>query len=187
MKKKNPLTLWDFPYRKTYYLTHPHKWFHDLYWNIRNFWHRGRYGYAYVDVWNFCDWYPRVAAEALRYLAKHGWGYPSIDPWQTPKLWEDYLERLANELQRCADSQDTCFGEDRNEYKKEYDKLFHGLTRHKKDNEDGSVSTWIDETEEYKEIRDKYFARQQEIMKADDEYRISVYKQLGEVLPRIWD
>jgi hypothetical protein len=49
--KENKLSVWKFPYKKTYYLTHPWKWFYDLYWNFRNFWHRERYGFAYIDVW----------------------------------------------------------------------------------------------------------------------------------------
>ena len=67
---KNELSVWTFPYRKGYYLTHPWKWFNDLYWNIRNFWHRGRYGFAYVDAWNWFDWWPKAGAAALEHIAK---------------------------------------------------------------------------------------------------------------------
>ena len=184
--KSNPLSVWTFPYRKSYYLTHPWKWFKDIYWNIRNFWHRGRYGYAYIDVWNFCDWYPRVAAEALRYLAKHNSGYPGTKPWETIEEWREYLNYLANRLERCADSQDICFGEERNEYKDPLDKIMTE-TYHRKDNEDGTVSTWHEFNDEQEEIRKKYWEREKEIRDADQAYNEKTFQWLGEDLPRIWD
>lgn len=187
MKKKNPLTVWTFPYRPLHYITHPWKLVHDIYWNFRNFFHRGRYGYAYVDVWNFCDWYPKVAAEALRYLAAHHSAYPGIDPWTTPKKWEEYLLLLANKLQRCADSQDICFGEERNEYAKEFHKMYNSLERHEEKLSNGCIRTWYDETPEYIELRYKYFAREKELRKVDQEYIEETYKWLAEDLQRLWD
>ena len=187
MSKQNPLSVWSYPYKKTYYLTHPWKWMKDLYWNMRNFIHRGRYGYAYVDVWNFCDWYPRVGAAALEYLALHKSGYPGVKPWDTPEAWEEYLHYLSKRLKRCADSQDICFGEERNEYAEEFHEAFKNLTYHEKHHDDGSVTTWRDETEEFKALRDKYFAREREIQKTDQEYIEQTYKWIGEDLGRLWD
>ena len=184
--KQNKLSLWDFPYRKSYYLTRPWKWFKDLYWNIRNFWHRGRYGYAYVDVWNFCDWYPRVGAEALRYLAKNGSGYPGVEPWDTPEKWREYLEYLANRLERCANSQDILFGEDRNEYKNALDEIMEQTYR-RKENADGTISTWHELTPEQEEIRKKYWEREREIRDADNAYNVETYKWIGEDIGRLWD
>ena len=185
--KKNPLSVWTFSYRKSYYLTHPWKWFKDLYWNIRNFWHRGRYGYAYVDVWNFCDWYPRVAAEALRYMADHHSGYPGVKPYQTPELWENHLRLLADQLQRCADSQDICWGEERNEYSEAFHEAFRNLTYHEEKLDNGYIRTWHDETPEFLELRDKYFAREKELAETDKRYAEEVYKFLGANIRRYWD
>lgn len=187
MRKQNPLTVWTFPYRKSYYLTHPRKWFHDLYWNIRNFWHRGRYGYAYVDVWNFCDWYPRVAAEALRYLAENGQAYPSVKPWSTPEEWHDYLIYLSKRLERCANSlNDIGFGADRNEYKSELDEIMRNrrVITH---NNDGTVTHSFPLTPEEEEIRKKYWEREKEIRNADEQYNIETYRWLAEDLSRLWD
>ena len=186
MKKQNPITVWTFPYRKSYYLTHPHKWFHDLYWNIRNFWHRGRYGYAYVDVWNFCDWYPRVAAEALRYLAKNGKGYPGVKPYDTIDKWTHYLTYLAERLERCANSQDICFHEGLNEYKDELNKIMRER-QVRTENPDGSVTISHTLTEEEEEIRKKYWAREEEIRNADMEYNKETWALLAQELPSIWD
>lgn len=184
--KENKLSVFTYPYRKTYYLTHPWKLFKDIYWNIRNFIHRGRYGYAYVDVWNFCDWYPQVAAEALRYLAKHNSGYPGVYPWTTMKEWRAYLEYLANRLERCANCQDILFGEERNEYGED----FHNMMERTRIIEtDGHGQTvWRHElTPEEEALRDKYFAREKEIRLADELYIIETYRWLAEDLQRLWD
>ena len=184
--KKNPLSLWTFSYNKSYYLIHPWRWIRDIYWNIKNFWHRGKYGYAYVDVWNFCDWYPRVAAEALRYLALHNNGYPATRPWTTMEEWREYLNYLANRLQRCADSQDILFGEERNEYKEEFDKIMK-KTRESIYTDDGSTIIPYEFTPEQEEIRKKYIKRAEEITEADQAYIVETFKWLAEDLRRIWD
>ena len=164
--KKNPLSVWSLSYRKSYYLTHPWKFFKDIYWNIRNFWHRGRYGYAYIDVWDFCKWYPRVGAEALRYLAKHNNGYPAMEQWKTMEEWREYLEYLANRLQRCADSMDIRFGNERNEYYEAYSKSM---------------------PKPEKELINKYLTREKEINDADQEYNETTWKWLAEDLGNLWD
>ena len=184
--KKNPLSLWTFSYNKSYYLIHPWRWIRDIYWNIKNFWHRGKYGYAYVDVWNFCDWYPRVAAEALRYLALHNNGYPATRPWTTMEEWREYLNYLANRLQRCADSQDILFGEERNEYKEEFDEIMK-KTRESIYTDDGSTIIPYEFTPEQEEIRKKYIKRAEEITEADQAYIVETFKWLAEDLRRIWD
>ena len=150
--RENKLSVWTFSYSKRYYLTHPWKWFKDLYWNWRNFWNRARFGYAYIDVWNFCDWYPRVGAEALRYLARHNNGYPGTKPWTTMEEWREYLEYMANRLERCANSMDICFGEERNEYKDKLDEIIH-MREKRTENEDGSITISHTLTPEEEEIR----------------------------------
>lgn len=184
--RNKKLSVWSYPFRKTYYLTHPWKWIHDTYWNFRNWIHRANYGYAYVDVWNFCDWYPRVGAEALCYLAAHNSGWPGTDPWKTPEEWREYLEYLANRLERCANSQDICFGEDRNEYREELDKIME-RRKQRTEHEDGSVTISHTLTPEEEEIRKKYWEREKEIRDADQAYNVKTFRWLGEDLPFIWD
>lgn len=186
LKKSNPLSVNTFPYRPVHYLTHPWKLVHDIYWNFRNFFHRGRYGYAYVDVWNFCDWYPRVGAEALRYLARHNSGYPGMKPWDTMKEWREYLEYLANRLQRCADSQDILFGQERNEYQEELDNIMRE-TKKVTHNADGSVTVSHTLTPEEEEVRKKYWEREKEIRNADQAYVEETYAMLSKNLSRFWD
>lgn len=185
--KKNPLSIWTFPYSRRYYVTHPWHWFYDAYWNIRNFWHRGKYGYAYTDVWNLGDWAPRVIAEALRYLAEHSHGYPGHIPWETPEKWCAHLNELANKMQRCADFMDSDFKlDERNEYKKAFEEMLEGAWRESKD-ERGLISTHFEMTDEDKELRDKYYKRQEELQKVDKRYAREVFGYFGENLGRWWD
>ena len=165
MKKQNPLTLMNFSYRKWYYLTHPWKWMNHLYWNIRNFWHRGKYGYAYTDAWSFCTWYPQVAAEALRYLALHNNAYPDKN-WNSMREWRDYLNYLANRLERCARSQNIDFGAERNEY---YNLVTTEPTQANLDN------------------CNRFMEREEEIHKADYEYNLETFRWLAEDLSDLWD
>ena len=185
-KKMNQLALFTFPYKKSHYLTHPWKWMKDLYWNVRNFIHRGRYGYAYTDVWNFCDWYPRVGAEALRYLALHNSGYPGHYPWNTIDEWREYLNYLANRLERCANSQAIDFGEERNEYAEAFDELMERRRQEKRDAQGNMV--WSYElTPEEEELRKKYFDRAKELANVDHEYNKETYRWIGEDIGRLWD
>lgn len=187
MSRKNPLSAFTFPYSKRYYLTHPWKWIHDLYWGIRNFWHRGRWGYAYVDVWNFCDWYPRVGAAALRYLSEHCCGYPGEGTeWDTPERWAEFLKYFAESLDKCADTNDICYIDDHNEYAERFHELAHQLWENGV-NDAGQHYSRIAETPEYKELRDRYFARYKELDEEYNEFRINCYKEVGRLLPRLWD
>ena len=186
MRKKNLLSVWTLACRPSYYLTHPHKFIHEVYWNFRNWIHRANYGYAYVDYYNFCEWYPRVGAAALRYLAKNTNGYPGIKPWATMKEWRAYLEYMANRLDRCANSMDILFGEERNEYKDELEEIMKRREK-RTEHEDGSVTVSHTLTPEEEEIRKKYWDREAEIRGADNEYNKQTYKWLAEDLPYFWD
>lgn len=174
----NKLKLWTFSGSTSYYLTHPWKWIKDAYWNIRNFIHRGRYGYAYSDVWEWFVWWPTVGAEALRYLRDHGCGYPGIDQWDTPEKWADYLTNLADKLEWCTND-DT---DEENEFKDEFKRMYE-MRRIVTD--DGF--TFMEMTDEDKKIRDKYFARSFEIEEEHTQKRIEIFEELGKVLPRLWD
>ena len=184
--KKNELSVWTFPYKKSYYLTHPWKLWHDFYWNIRNFWHRGRYGFAYVDVWDWSEWWPKVGAAALRYLKENGHGYPGIEPWETPEKWDEHLQELADKLDWCADSQDIPFSEEENEYSKAMEEIQNRCRREETD-EKGMWHTWLEMTDEDKKIRDKYFEKEKELQEKYDNKRSEIFAELGRNLPRYWD
>lgn len=100
--------------------------------------------------------------------------------------WREYLEYLANRLQRCADSQDILFGQERNEYQEELDNIMRE-TRKIKYNADDSVTESHPLSEEQEEIRKKYWEREKEIRDADQAYIEETYKWLAEDLGHLWD
>ena len=171
------LKLWTYPFRKTYYLTHPWMFLKDTYWNFRNWWHRGKYGFAYVDAWNWCDWWTKVGAEALRYIADHGNGYPGIDPWNTHKQWKEYLKNTATKLESCVISHT----DDENEFSKEFEEMVDRCTR----TEDNKM--WLDMTPENENKKKKYFNRIKELCEERVEARRQFFNELAENLDRYWD
>lgn len=100
--------------------------------------------------------------------------------------WREYLEYLANRLQRCADSQDILFGQEHNEYQEELDNIMRE-TRKITHNTDGSVTESHLLSEKQEEIRKKYWTREKEIRNADQAYIEETYKWLAEDLGHMWD
>ena len=182
--KKNELSIWTLSCRKLYYVKHPIKFFKEIYWNFRNFIHRGRYGYAYSDVCSWYYWYTKVGAESLRYLAEHHHGYPGYEPWETPEKWAKYLNSLADKLEYCGK---TCeFDDTENEYEEAMNEIYKRCNRTEK-GKDGYWRSWLEMTPEDEAIRDKYFARQEEIAEEQEVKRAEIFKEIGKILPRIWD
>ena len=186
MKKKNKLSLWTFACRKKYYLTHPHRFIKAVYWNIRNFWHRGRYGYAYSDVWEWYTWWTTVGAEALRYMAEHGSGYPGTGEWDTPEKWHDYLNSMADKLEWSAQSCECGNHEEENEYHKMHDEILErkmecGMGKN------GIGFSRVNSTPEEEDIIKRYWAREEELMKQDDVTREQIFTEIGRNLGRFWD
>ena len=138
-----------------------------------------QYGFTAMDAWNFCEWYPRVGAYALKYLALHNATYPN--GW-TYEEWNEYLNYLAKRLERCVASQQIDFGRDRNEYKDEFDFIMNNKRVHT-----DTGTKILELTPEEEVLRQKYFHREREIATADIAYDIETYKWLAEDLRRIWD
>jgi len=101
--------------------------------------------------------------------------------------WRKYLNYLANRLERCANSMDICFGEERNEYKDELDEIMRKTRLIKKDENGDTILSHTEFTPEEEEIRKKYWAREEEIRNADREYNAETYKWIGEDIDRLWD
>ena len=159
-----------FSYCKKYYITHPLKLTKEIYSKIKGFIHRGKYGYAYVDVWNWYDWWTKVGANALRYLAERGCGYST--ECNSMEEWQDYLNNLADKLDWCRKSCEIGCHEDRNEYSK-YRKEICA----KKGNT----------TAEDQKILEKYWQREEELVKEDDNTRAEIFAEIGRNLPKLWD
>lgn len=84
-----PISLHAFTFRPKYYLLHPWTIFHEIKVLIQNGWHRMRYGYAWIDLWNTDSYITELVPNMLDALAEygHGWpgpekGYPQFSDWQ---------------------------------------------------------------------------------------------------------
>lgn len=182
MKQDNHFKTWSFPFRKRYYLKHPIKWVKEAYWNIRNFIHRGKYGYAYTDVWNWFNWWPRVGAEALKYLKEHGSCCPGYTPFETKEKWDNYLNDMAEKLIWCAESCE-CVNdhEDRNELYQQSEEV---RVRSWQQTENGCK---FNITPEDQKILDQYWSREYELDEEDTQKRIEIFTELAKNLSRFWD
>lgn len=96
--KEKTMPLYWFSYSKRYYLTHPWKWFHDIYVGIKNFWHRGRTGWAWVDLWNTDDYIGQLLPNMLKELATRSHGWPESEEHPTFEDWQLELRIMAKLL-----------------------------------------------------------------------------------------
>ena len=178
--------MWTFPYRKSYYLTHPWKWWHDFYWSIRNFIHRGRYGFAYSDVWNWYWWWATAGAEALRYLAKHHKGYPAYKPWETPEKWTEYLNDLADKLDWCVEANELGYHEDLNPFEAARKAVLARCTVHGKD-ENGYYFTRLETTPEDEDVLNMWRSMEEDLTQEDIKKTAEIFTEIGRNLGRFWD
>ena len=90
------IRLYGFDMGKRYYLTHPWKWFGDLFTLIKNAYHRMRYGYAWVDLWNMSDYLGELIPNMLRVLAEKSQGWPESKEFPAFEDWQKHLNKLAD-------------------------------------------------------------------------------------------
>ena len=64
-----------------------------LYWDLRKRVQRFKRGYAYVDVWNFFDWFIKTAEPMLRHLSENCVGNPVE---YTEEEWSARLKEMAD-------------------------------------------------------------------------------------------
>lgn len=159
------MNVWRFPHSARYYLTHPWKWFQQLWRNCRDTYRRARYGWTYVDVWNWDDWFLKNAVPMLRYLADNHCAYPGQGEFDTSEKWEDWLRHMADLLE----SGDTEWQDAHNEYYKDY------------------MSEPIDFNAPPSELFHKYAARAKELSDAGEANIIEAFAQIGKNFYALWD
>lgn len=162
------LNVFQWPYRTRYYLTHPWKWFSQLWRNIKAAYHRIRYGWCSWDVWDWDSWFCSTTSSMLRYMTDHGSAYPGSEPFDTPEKWHDWLYEMAHKIERL---QYDDWMEDNNEYSKEYIESFE--------------NDWYSERQE--EIRKKYYARCGEIHKTRQQMLEDFGKEFFKHFDCLWD
>lgn len=83
----------------SWYLTHPHKFVHDLWRDIKAFFQRGNRGYADCDLWGF-DWYlSEIIVSGLSYFKENIHGCPAelsdnCNIEEGCRKWKEVLEKI---------------------------------------------------------------------------------------------
>ena len=170
------LNVFQWPYRARYYLTHPWKWFSQLWRNIKAAYHRVRYGWCSWDVWDWDSWFCSITPAMLRHMADKGMAYPGGEPFETPEKWHDWLYKMANTIERL---QYDDWMEDSNEYSKDYEKTF----------EDGysNLTTTSDSELSKEKIREKYYERCEEINQTREQVLENFGSSFFKFFDRLWD
>ena len=71
-----PISLCMFSYRKSYYLIHPFLFMKELWIGARNAYHRMRYGFAWIDLYNMDTYLGQLIPSMLKELAARSCGVP---------------------------------------------------------------------------------------------------------------
>ena len=174
--------LKDYPYRKSYYLTHPWKWFKEIWLNLRAGWHRATKGYCYTDLWNMDDWFLTIFPKMLRELADKHCAYPGVKPFDTSEKWERWLKEMAENLEYCASDPD-----EENEYDKPFFEMCEERRYSSASSDEMITISYTYDDEESKELRDKYFARNKELSDARRKLLEETMAELGLYLRNLWD
>lgn len=113
-------------WRTRYYLTHPWKFFKDIWVAWTNFYTRARKGYAWIDLWNFDNYLMTMIPNAIEELAEKSAGAPFGDfegsRWIEFEDWQNELYVLAS-LMKIAQMDAVCEEE---EFEAAYDKWCSG-------------------------------------------------------------
>lgn len=152
--------------------------------NLKWAWQRIRYGASDGDVWDFEEYLEALIPYGIRKLAREGNGWPQSEEFPTYESWRDYLLKFADKWDVAFKGLDEILEEN------EYAAALHTMTRplyHRKENEDGTVNTWVEETDEYKELRKKYWERMRELNEQYTKAREECWRELGKIAPNLWD
>ena len=100
------IELYAFSYRKSYYLRHPLAFVRELKTLAQNAWHRMRYGFAWVDLWNMDTYLGKLVPSMLRELAERSCGTPydiEEEEYKAYLMALAYLFELTGIYEFCED------------------------------------------------------------------------------------
>ena len=159
-------SIYKFSYSTRYLLLHPWKLFHEIKVNITNAWHRVKYGWCWIDLWNMDTYLLDILPQMLHTLAAKADGYPGREPFETPEKWTEWLNSIADRLENCTEEN----LKKQNEYSEEYMKnlMNHGL-------------------HESTELDKKYFAREKELFAGAQKTVQECFTELGKHFYLLWD
>lgn len=175
-------SVWTWSYSTRYYLTHPWKWFRELFRNIKDMWHRSIYGWTWMDVWNLNDWLLGVLPDMLRHMADHGSAYPGTKPFDTATKWHNWLHSNADVLESL---------QEKNWYSQnEYEEDFHemsALARKVEQKHPNLTTTYDFNEQDMKNLAALYFQRGRELSEQREKLLAETGQELFKYLPLLWD
>ena len=164
-----------------YYLRHPIKLIKEFFCNLYEAYRRIRYGWAYSDVWNLCDWFLVVMPQMLYALAAdNARAYPGNDEFDTYEKWRDWLLEQASKLEKCREDGIP------NEYEDAFLKVGDDRFISWLDESGNSTSKFRDPTPEEEEICHKFFERGKEIHEEQLRILHEVFEELGKNFYCLW-
>ena len=176
--------LTDFPYRKSYYLTHPIKFFHEIKVNIKNAWMRITKGYCWPDIYDLGFWIQEILPPMLRKLADDPiGGYPDTNKngydFSTPEKWHDWLYSIADVIESTQELN----WDGQNQYEKQW----REIREEERFNRNKNITMTSTYTEEDKEkIRKKYWDREIELERQRHALQHDAFQQLIDNLENLW-
>ena len=162
-----------------YFFRHPLQAIGDIFYNLRAAYYRVVRGWTFIDAVNLDDWLLTMLPAMLEELAD-GMGYPESEKFPTEKEWHDWLRQQAANLRRCDDDGI------KNEYEEEFDeacKKYKTVTVE----EDGTHVYSMEDCEEFKEIKERYWARFTEINEEKQRLIEQTFAALSKHFFALWD
>jgi len=177
------LNVFNWCYSTRYYLTHPWKWVSELFRNIRDAYHRARYGWCYTDVWELGYWLLAILPPMLRHMAEHGCGFPGDKDFPTYESWRLWLDMMANAIESVQEEN----VEKQNEYEERFHNSFHIREPRKETPESKFLTVTWSESPDHKELSQLYFQRAKELTEEREEKLIKIFEELAKKIPALWD
>ena len=171
-------TLTDFPYRKYYYFRKPWKFFQECWWNVKAAWERATRGYAWRDAVEMDEYLLHLIPAMLREIASAD-AYPGDDNFPTREAWQDAINALADVFESVQEENWT---EGQNEWEDE----FHNVCVEYFSRHPNLTTTSRYTPEEAKEIKDLYWAREQELRDERNKLILDAYQTLAKYHNYLW-
>lgn len=134
---------------------------------IKWFIQRGKRGYSDCDIFDVSDWFIQVIVPMLKQLKETKHGYP----WDmTEKEWDNQLDKMIKCFMEMSENGCSM----KNEYKDKFFEIF--------DLED----TNKDDTEEYKELSEKWSNREKEIDNYKEKMKIEAFNLFSKYFWNLW-
>lgn len=173
----NWMNVFSHSWRPRYYLAHPWRFIQEVWYNIRDAWHRATRGYCYRDAADMDEYLLHSIPALLREVAE-GPAYPGTKPFETYEKWQDFCNSLADVFEAV---QEENWSEGHNEWQEEWEKAFDVLHPHP------NITITQDMTEEEaREVCSLYWEREKELRKEREGIIQDAYATLAKYHDYFW-